>query len=61
MTALSSTGHFQHSWEEEGTDRKTTDMSLHLKQTCEAAVLTNMYPRSQIYIYVKVSAISDLN
>ena len=35
-------------------DRKSTEMSLHLKQTFEAAVLTNLYPRSQIDIYVKV-------
>lgn len=35
-------------------DRKSTEMSLHLKQTFEAAVLTQLYPRSQIDIYVKV-------
>uniref|UniRef100_A0A4W5QZ34 Exosome complex component RRP41 n=1 Tax=Hucho hucho TaxID=62062 RepID=A0A4W5QZ34_9TELE len=35
-------------------DRKSTEMSLHLKQTFEAAVLTNLYPRSQIDIYVKI-------
>lgn len=29
-------------------------MSLHLKQTFEAAVMTQLYPRSQIDIYVKV-------
>lgn len=36
-------------------DRKSTEMSLHLKQTFEAAVMTQLYPRSQIDIYVKVS------
>ena len=35
-------------------DRKSSEMSLHLKQTFEAAVLTQLYPRSQIDIYVKV-------
>lgn len=35
-------------------DRKSTEMSLHLKQTFEAAVMTQLYPRSQIDIYVKV-------
>lgn len=36
-------------------DRKSTEMSLHLKQTFEAAVMTQLYPRSQIDIYVKVN------
>uniref|UniRef100_A0A673K1V1 Exosome component 4 n=1 Tax=Sinocyclocheilus rhinocerous TaxID=307959 RepID=A0A673K1V1_9TELE len=35
-------------------DRKSSEMSLHLKQTFEAAVLTELYPRSQIDIYVKI-------
>eukprot|EP00064_Thunnus_orientalis_P007487 superscaffoldBa00000838_g7508 len=35
-------------------DRKSTEMSLHLKQTFEAAVMTQLYPRSQIDIYVKI-------
>lgn len=35
-------------------DRKSTEMSLHLKQTFEAAVMTQLFPRSQIDIYVKV-------
>ncbi|KAI5627211.1 exosome complex component RRP41 [Silurus asotus] len=35
-------------------DRKSSEMSLHLKQTFEAAVLTQLYPRSQIDIYVKI-------
>lgn len=36
-------------------DRKSTEMSLHLKQTFEAAIMTQLFPRSQIDIYVKVS------
>lgn len=32
-------------------------MSLHLKQTFEAAVMTQLFPRSQIDIYVKVSVV----
>ncbi|XP_022067423.1 exosome complex component RRP41 [Acanthochromis polyacanthus] len=35
-------------------DRKSAEMSLHLKQTFEAAVMTQLYPRSQIDIYVKI-------
>lgn len=35
-------------------------MSLHLKQTFEAAVLTQLYPRSQIDIYVKVPTLALL-
>uniref|UniRef100_A0A1A7YLQ5 Exosome complex component RRP41 n=1 Tax=Iconisemion striatum TaxID=60296 RepID=A0A1A7YLQ5_9TELE len=35
-------------------DRKSTEMSLHLKQTFEAAVMTQLFPRSQIDIYVKI-------
>ncbi|KAL2097248.1 hypothetical protein ACEWY4_006455 [Coilia grayii] len=35
-------------------DRKSTEMSLHLKETFEAAILTHLYPRSQIDIYVKI-------
>lgn len=38
-------------------DRKSTEMSLHLKQTFEAAVITQLFPRSQIDIYVKVSVV----
>lgn len=38
-------------------DRKSTEMSLHLKQTFEAAVMTQLFPRSQIDIYVKVSVV----
>ncbi|XP_063076526.1 exosome complex component RRP41 [Engraulis encrasicolus] len=35
-------------------DRKSTEMTLHLKETFEAAILTHLYPRSQIDIYVKI-------
>ncbi|KAM4029641.1 exosome complex component RRP41-like [Anomaloglossus baeobatrachus] len=35
-------------------DRTSTEMSLHLKQTFEAAILTQLYPRSQIDIYVQI-------
>uniref|UniRef100_H9G8D2 Putative exosome complex component RRP41 n=1 Tax=Anolis carolinensis TaxID=28377 RepID=H9G8D2_ANOCA len=35
-------------------DRQTSEMSLHLKQTFEAAILTQLYPRSQIDIYVQI-------
>lgn len=35
-------------------DRKSNEMTLHLKQTFEAAILTQLYPRSQIDIYVQI-------
>lgn len=35
-------------------DRKASEMTLHLKQTFEAAILTRLFPRSQIDIYVQV-------
>ncbi|XP_015706597.1 exosome complex component RRP41 [Coturnix japonica] len=35
-------------------DRKSMEMALHLKQTFEAAIITELYPRSQIDIYVQV-------
>ncbi|XP_068091104.1 exosome complex component RRP41 [Hyperolius riggenbachi] len=35
-------------------DRKSSEMTLHLKQTFEAAILTQLYPRSQIDIYVQI-------
>ena len=35
-------------------DRKSAEMALHLKQTFEAAILTELYPRSQIDLYVQV-------
>lgn len=35
-------------------DRKSQEMSVHLRQTFEAAVRTELYPRSQIDIFVEV-------
>ena len=35
-------------------DRKSQEMSMHLRQTFEAAVKTELYPRSQIDIFVEV-------
>ncbi|KAM4705639.1 exosome complex component RRP41 [Rhinophrynus dorsalis] len=35
-------------------DRKSSEMTLHLKQTFEAAILTQLYPRTQIDIYVQI-------
>uniref|UniRef100_A0A8C2SQE1 Exosome component 4 n=1 Tax=Coturnix japonica TaxID=93934 RepID=A0A8C2SQE1_COTJA len=35
-------------------DRKSMEMALHLKQTFEAAIITELYPRSQIDIYVQI-------
>ena len=35
-------------------DRKSVEMTMHLKQTFEAAILTHLYPKSQIDIYVEV-------
>uniref|UniRef100_A0A8C5SJT2 Exosome complex component RRP41 n=1 Tax=Laticauda laticaudata TaxID=8630 RepID=A0A8C5SJT2_LATLA len=35
-------------------DRKSSEMTLHLKQTFEAAILTRLFPRSQIDIYVQI-------
>ncbi|KAJ8041666.1 Exosome complex component RRP41 [Holothuria leucospilota] len=35
-------------------DRKSQEMQLHLKKTFEAAILTQLYPRSQIDIYVQI-------
>lgn len=36
-------------------DRKSREMGLQLRQTLEAAILTQLHPRSQIDIYVQVS------
>ena len=36
-------------------DRKSQEMSMHLQQTFDAAILTSLYPRSQIDIFVEVS------
>jgi exosome complex component RRP41 len=35
-------------------DRKSTEMSVHLRQTFQAAIRTELYPRSQIDIFVEV-------
>ncbi|NXI42383.1 EXOS4 protein, partial [Galbula dea] len=35
-------------------DRQATELALHLRQTFEAAILTSLYPRSQIDIYVQI-------
>lgn len=35
-------------------DRQAGELALQLKQTFEAAILTRLYPRSQIDIYVQV-------
>lgn len=35
-------------------DRKSQEMSMHLKQTLSSAIKTDLYPRSQIDIYVEV-------
>ena len=35
-------------------DRKSMEMTHHLKQTFDGAILTHLYPRSQIDIYVEV-------
>nr|XP_039272165.1 exosome complex component RRP41-like [Styela clava] len=35
-------------------DRKGQELSMHIKQTFEAAILTELYPRSQIDIYLQV-------
>jgi exosome complex component RRP41 len=35
-------------------DRKSTEMSIHLKQALTAAIKTELYPWSQIDVYVEV-------
>jgi len=35
-------------------DRRTAEFSLMLKQTLEAAILTHLYPRTQIHVFVQV-------
>jgi len=35
-------------------DRRSVEMTEHLEQTFSAAILTKLYPRSQIDIYVEV-------
>lgn len=35
-------------------DRKSTEMSMHLRQALSAAIKSELYPRSQIDIFVEV-------
>ncbi|XP_067651717.1 exosome complex component RRP41-like [Haliotis asinina] len=35
-------------------DRKSQEMTMHLRQTFDAAIMTSLYPRSQIDIFVEV-------
>ena len=35
-------------------DRKSTEMSTHLQETFAAAIRTELYPRSQIDIFIEV-------
>ena len=35
-------------------DRKSTEMSTHLEETFAAAIRTELYPRSQIDIFIEV-------
>ena len=37
-------------------DRKAIEMTQHLKQTFEAAILTELHPRTQVDIYIEVSS-----
>lgn len=36
-------------------DRKSQEMSIHLKQALSAAIKTELYPKSQIDIFIEVS------
>ena len=38
-------------------DRKSLEMSQHLKQTFEATIKVELYPRSQIEIFVEIARI----
>jgi exosome complex component RRP41 len=38
-------------------DRKSQEMTMHLQQTFEAAIMTSLYPRSQIDIFVEVGMV----
>lgn len=38
-------------------DRKSTELSMIIRRTFEAAILTELYPRSQIDIFVQVSGL----
>lgn len=35
-------------------DRKSIEMTLNMQQTFEAAIMTHLFPKSQIDIYVEV-------
>lgn len=35
-------------------DRKSQEMTIHLQQTLSAAIMTELYPRSQIDVYIEV-------
>ena len=35
-------------------DRKSKEMTMHLQQTFDATIMTSLYPRSQIDIFVEV-------
>lgn len=41
-------------------DRKSQEMSMHLRQALTAAIKTELYPRSQIDIYVEVLQVGFL-
>lgn len=41
-------------------DRKSQEMTMHLQQTFNAAILTSLHPRSQIDIFVEVKTPSFL-
>ena len=41
-------------------DRRSIEMTLHMQQTFEAAIMTQLYPRSQIDIFVEVSQIDGI-
>ena len=40
-------------------DRKSVEMTWHLKQTLEASVQTHLYPRSQIDVFIEVGCESE--
>lgn len=39
-------------------DRKSQEITIHLKQTLSAAIMTELYPKSQIDIYIEVWELS---
>jgi len=38
-------------------DRRSLEMTRHLEQTFKSAILTSLYPRSQIDVYVEVHSV----